>query len=382
MSRYHRREFLADVGRGMLVAGVGSAPAYDLGLAPAALAAGSDERLTFGPMEPLVALMQETPAEALLPAVIERINSGTDLRELVAAAALANARTFGGQDYDGYHAIMALAPAYQMSRELPESRRALPVMKVLYRNTSHIQQMGGRTHEVPSCGRSGHRTRGPAGSRSSARGDSAPGHGGIGASLCRLGAAGRSTRRTTSFSMSSRIISTCTGWSLPGGRGPCLISRARTRPHAALRQSVRFCVDEEGSLHRNKNHGEEELRALLPKLLERKGLASRAPGDRRPDDEWVDRMCHTIYERRAGSKRPRRSQRLWLRGSHPRSLARRSPWLRTSSCCTIPAVRRKTGPRSRSGASTAHRSACTLVTRRTRGATSRASVTDATRMPV
>ncbi len=148
MSRYHRREFLSDVGRGMLVAGVGSALAIDLGLAPAALGAGSDERLTFGPMEPLVALMQETPAAALLPAVIERMNSGTDLRQLVAAAALANARTFGGQDYDGYHAIMALAPAYQMSRELPESRRALPVMKVLYRNTSHIQQMGGRSHEA------------------------------------------------------------------------------------------------------------------------------------------------------------------------------------------------------------------------------------------
>jgi hypothetical protein len=98
MSRYHRREFLADVGRGMLVAGVGSALAQDLGLAPAALAAGSDGRLTFGPMEPLVSLMQETPADRLLPAVVDRINAGTDLRHLVAAAALANARTFGGQD--------------------------------------------------------------------------------------------------------------------------------------------------------------------------------------------------------------------------------------------------------------------------------------------
>ena len=45
MSRYHRREFLADVGRGMLVAGVGSALAQDLGLAPAALALGSDRTL-------------------------------------------------------------------------------------------------------------------------------------------------------------------------------------------------------------------------------------------------------------------------------------------------------------------------------------------------
>jgi hypothetical protein len=62
-----------------------------------------------------------------------------------------------------------------------------------------------------------------------------------------------------------------------------------------LRQSVRFCVDEEGSLHKYKDHSQDELRALLPKLLDRKGLASRPPGDRRPGDEWVDRMCHTIY---------------------------------------------------------------------------------------
>ena len=39
MNRIRRREFLADVGRGMLVASVGSALAQDLGLAPAALAA-------------------------------------------------------------------------------------------------------------------------------------------------------------------------------------------------------------------------------------------------------------------------------------------------------------------------------------------------------
>ena len=54
-------------------------------------------------------------------------------------------------------------------------------------------------------------------------------------------------------------------------------------------------MDEEGNLHRHQNHAEEELRALLPKLLDRKALATRPPGDRRPDDDWVERMCHTIY---------------------------------------------------------------------------------------
>ncbi len=122
MNRYGRREFLVDVGRGMLVASVGSTLAQDLGLAPAALADESKAHLTFGAMEPLVDLMQDTPADKLLPAVLGRMRAGTDLRELVAAAALANARAFGGQDYDGYHALMALAPAYHMSRELPEDR--------------------------------------------------------------------------------------------------------------------------------------------------------------------------------------------------------------------------------------------------------------------
>ena len=42
-----RREFLADVGRGMLVASVGPAVALDLGLTPAAAKDGPD-RLDFG----------------------------------------------------------------------------------------------------------------------------------------------------------------------------------------------------------------------------------------------------------------------------------------------------------------------------------------------
>ena len=68
--------------------------------------------------------------------------------------------------------------------------------------------------------------------------------------------------------------------------------------HTLLRQSVRFCVDEEGQLHRNKNRSEEALRALLPKLLERRGLASRSPGDRRPDDAWIEQMSQMIYASR------------------------------------------------------------------------------------
>ena len=43
----NRREFLADIGRGMLVASIGPAVATDLGLAPA-LAKDSPDKLDFG----------------------------------------------------------------------------------------------------------------------------------------------------------------------------------------------------------------------------------------------------------------------------------------------------------------------------------------------
>src|SRR5207244_4455892 len=106
------------------------------------------ERLTFGQLEPLVSLMQETPAARLIPLVVERLRQGTALCDITAAAALANARTFGGEDYVGFHTMMAIAPAYHMAGELPEAKRALPVLKVLYRNAIRIQEFGGPRREV------------------------------------------------------------------------------------------------------------------------------------------------------------------------------------------------------------------------------------------
>src|SRR5437870_3426562 len=142
-----RREFLSSVGQGMLIASVGASLASEMGLA-IARADELAEPLSFGPQEPLVVLMQETPIARLLPTLVERLNGGTDLKTLVSAAALANARTFGGEDYIGFHTMMALAPAAHMANEIDGPRRALPVLKVLYRNTNRIQEFGGRESEV------------------------------------------------------------------------------------------------------------------------------------------------------------------------------------------------------------------------------------------
>jgi hypothetical protein len=291
MDRYDRREFLADVGKGMLVASVGTGIAHGLGLAPAAMADAGEKRLTFGAIEPLVAFMQETPADQLLPAVLQRMNSGTDLRQLVAAAALANARTFGGQDYDGYHAIMALAPAYQMSLEMPEAQKALPVFKVLYRNTNHIQQMGGAAHEAMHVVEA---VASPA-SRASAE-------------------ALREATRHRDMEAGERILAALAGGSLDEAyndlqyivqdhvnvhrvvlawRSWALLDLTG-KEHAVtlLRQSVRFCCDEEGGIQKR---GNEPLRTLLPRLLEKACAGRQSDRQNQPDDAWVEKLSQTIY---------------------------------------------------------------------------------------
>src|SRR6478672_102102 len=140
MNSRNRREFLEDIGRGMLVASLGSVAAFDLGISRCIGAEEASQRLTFGDLEPLVSLMQEAPPDKLLPLLVAKLQSGTQLKTLVTCAALANARAFGGNDYTGYHTFMALVPAYRMGGELPSEHQALPVLKVLYRNSSRIQE--------------------------------------------------------------------------------------------------------------------------------------------------------------------------------------------------------------------------------------------------
>src|SRR5688500_19570804 len=140
-----RRDFLNSVGRGMLVAGLGASLVHDLGFSPAR-ANEEPAPLSFGKFDSLVDLLQSTPADKLQPILIEKLNGGeTNLTQLIAAGALANAETFGGEDYVGFHTAMAMLPALQMTDLMATERRPLPVLKVLYRNTQQCQQHGGAT---------------------------------------------------------------------------------------------------------------------------------------------------------------------------------------------------------------------------------------------
>src|SRR6266436_6767737 len=119
MLQNSRRHFLSQVGQGMFVASVGSSLAVDLGLCPQLLAEEGPGRLNFGKLEPLVSLMQETPPAKLQPMLIEKLRAGMELSQLVAAAALANARTFGGEDYVGFHTMMRQSVHYCVKNENP-----------------------------------------------------------------------------------------------------------------------------------------------------------------------------------------------------------------------------------------------------------------------
>jgi|ERR1044071_3459440 hypothetical protein len=283
-----RREFLGEVGRGMLVAAVGCDVACDLGLASA-----SDEAstLSFGPLDPLVALMQETAPGRLLPALAERLRSGTNLRQLVAAAALANARTFGGEDYVGFHTMMALAPAMHMAEELPPAAQPLPVFKVLYRNTSRIQERGGRKEEVLRPVKPGPLPEGRSGGealREAVRSRQIDAAEQTFAALAR-----RSPEEAFNdllFAVQDntevhRVVLPYRAWDLLGLIGA-------EQAHALLRQSVRYCVKAESWQH---SASWDEPRTLLPKMLEEHRLLGRTPGDRRAEDGWVEQMSQTLF---------------------------------------------------------------------------------------
>jgi hypothetical protein len=289
-----RREFLADVGKGMVVASVGTALAADLGLGEA-FAADTTEALRFGKREPLVCLMQETAADKLLPLLVDKLNKGTELQDLVAAAALANARTFGGEDYVGFHTMMALAPCNAMARELPQAQRALPVLKVLYRNSNRIKERakekGGRMDEVLHPVKPAALPRGKAAGeaiREATRKQDLKTAEGVFAAVAREGA--DEAFNAVQYAMQDgpevhRVVMVSRAWDLVGLLG-------KEQAHTLLRQSVHYCVKNEPWSAKYNS----AVRTLIPKLLDQHKLLGKSPGKRKVDDAWVDKMSRTLFK--------------------------------------------------------------------------------------
>jgi hypothetical protein len=286
-----RRDFLADVGKGMLVASVGTALTTDLGLSTA-LADSGGRALEFGKLEPLVEMLQENSAEQMLPLVVDKLARGTQLREVTAAAALANARTFGGEDYVGFHAFMALAPAYEMTKEMPGNRRALPVLKVLYRSTAQIQSKGGRANEVlhaidpmpmPTA------EKGRTALRDAMRQQDLNRAEGLFAGMVAHSAADAYNDLQSIVQDEAdvhRVVLAYRAWDLLGLTG-------KEYAHTTLRQSVHYCVNaEKGRVARGGPNP--EIRTVLPKVIDHYNLANRAPGTREADDAWTGSFVNTL----------------------------------------------------------------------------------------
>jgi hypothetical protein len=275
----------------MVAASVGSNLANDMGFSTA-FAADGDDRLSFGRLDSLVNLMQETPANRLLPMLTERLRSGTQLRELVAAGALANSRKFGGEDYVGFHTLMAMAPAYHMSGEMPEARRALPIFKVLYRNTNRIQETGGRNNEVlqpvqptaiPQGRNGGEVLREQVRAREINQAEQTFAAIAQGSPEDAFNAALWAVQDATEV---HRTVLPYRAWDL-------LPVVGRDQALTMLRNSVRYCLRSE----RNERYVQQlqPVRAMLPRLMDEHRLTSRPLGTRAMEDAWVEEFSQTIF---------------------------------------------------------------------------------------
>jgi len=279
-----RRGFLADVGKGMLAAGLGTGLATELGLCPAL--AGEVKDLTFGDLEPLVALLQETPKTKLMPILVEKLNAGLELKQLTAAAAFSNARTFGGENYFGFHTFMALVPSYQMAKELPKEKAALPLLKVLYRNAHYAQEVGGHKNEVLKP-----LTPADSGTPEDVR---KAVHDGDRAKAERLLAFVGKTPEDALNAVILGVEDTHDVHTavMPWRAYAMLDIVGKEHAVTLLRQSVRQCA-KQCELQKAKGYLTDTGK-ILAKLLEKHKLPKATAGTRKADDAWMDQMCGTI----------------------------------------------------------------------------------------
>lgn len=278
----------------MLVAGLGSQLAVELGVA-SEQDLQEPAKASYEGLSVWVSRMQEMVPDKLQSKIVEELGKGSvSLKQIVAAAALANAETFGGQDYVGYHAEMALIPALQMADDLPEPRKALPVLKVIYRNSSRIQQFGAHKKTLKPIG--------------AKKAD---------VSVDRFGPELRKLVRQADMNKAEELFATMHKNDPDAAfdtllytiadevdvhrfvlayRGISLINIAgQEHSHTMLRQCVRHCVDFE-QRRIKKGRKASPIREQIPKLLDEYKLTGSTIGKVEPDDHWIGMFADTLYK--------------------------------------------------------------------------------------
>jgi hypothetical protein len=283
---FSRREFFGSVARSAGSAAVGWALLENLGIA-GELSPIARDRLRFGALDPLVDLLQETPAEAMLPQIVRKLRAGTPLADVVGAASLANARAFGGTNYNGYHTLMAMMPSFEMAARMPEPYGPLPVLKVLYRNATLLQDTGRAEKDALEPL--------PAGDRSADLVASVRKRDLAQAEQSLAGLESRSAARAhaelqTVIRDDMNVHRVVLAW-----RAYDLLKlTGEDNALTMLRQSVRFCIDEDDQRAR-RGQPASGIVALLPELLEEHHLDRRERGARAADDAWIESLAATIY---------------------------------------------------------------------------------------
>jgi hypothetical protein len=292
-----RRQFLSTLGAGATGACFAAAITQLTGARTAlgGLARRGDARLDFGALEPLVAEIQETAPSRLLELHATRLARGERLVDLLAASALANTRTFGGRDYDGYHAFMAHVPSWKMAHRLPTVDAALPVLKVIYRNAARIREFGGAGAE--RLGAAAQPT------------SSQPSADRLLASVRDVDSAAAETEFAT---LSAGGLDAAYAALLPLVRDEMDVHRIvlawRVREmlgaldtgaivdaeHAMplLRQMIHFCVEREPGIIKN---GRTAVRTDVPALLAKHHLDGAAPGSRRLADAELEKLADIVF---------------------------------------------------------------------------------------
>jgi len=267
----------------MITASLGSIVAADLGIAVEP--AHDDSRNSLGKHESLIGLMEDTPLENLHPDMVHQLRAGAGLKDLVAAAALSNARAFGGEDYVGMHVMMALRPAYEMACELPSDESPLPILKVLYRNATRMQQRGHAKDVLQQV----MPTHEPAVLRDAVRNRNLQSAEAAFATAIQRGYDDGITQLfdvVTDAAEVHRVVLAYRAWDMVELVGA-------DNAHTVLRQALRYCVQNESDSYRDAFG---KVRDVVPSLLERFALIGHATGHRHVGDQWVEHMSHTLFE--------------------------------------------------------------------------------------
>jgi hypothetical protein len=175
-----------------------------------------------------------------------------------------------------------------MSKELPKAQAPLPVLKVLYRNATHIQAQGGRKNEVlrpvKPTPLPANKVGGEVLQEYTRKSDHATAEG-IFATIAQDGP--EDAFNHVMYCVEDdinvhRVVLAWRAWAMLDFTG-------KEYAHTLLRQSVLFCCNE------NRKGRPIPIQTVLPKLMDEYKLAGKKPGMREGDDAWVESLSKVIY---------------------------------------------------------------------------------------